>query len=59
MDKIVFIAIKSRKVRLAGYMACMKREVHSGIWWRTLKERSHSEDQGGDGRIILKSILKL
>jgi len=37
----------------------MKREVHSGIWWQTLMERCHSEDQGVDGRIILKWILNV
>jgi hypothetical protein len=46
-------------MRLAGCVACMKREVHSGVWWQTLKERSHSEDQGVDGRIILKEVLNV
>jgi hypothetical protein len=37
----------------------MKREVHSGVWWQTLMERNHSEDQGHDGSVILKLILNV
>jgi hypothetical protein len=33
------------------------REVHTGIWWGDLKERSHFEDLGVDGRVILKWII--
>jgi len=32
--------------------------VHTGFWWGHLKERDHFEALGGDGRIILKWILK-
>jgi len=28
------------------------------VWWGNLRERDHLEDQGLDGRIILKWILK-
>jgi hypothetical protein len=47
------------RVGLAGCVVCRKREVHSGNWWQTLMERSHSEDQGVDDRIILKWILNV
>jgi hypothetical protein len=30
--------------------------VHTGVWWRDLKERDHVEDIGVDGRIIVKWI---
>jgi hypothetical protein len=28
------------------------------VWWGNLRKRDHLEDQGLDGRIILKWILK-
>jgi hypothetical protein len=31
--------------------------VHTGFWWRNLRERDHFEDPGVDGRIVLKWIL--
>jgi hypothetical protein len=51
--------IKSRRMRWAGHVACMETgEVHTGFWWRDLRERDHLEDLGVDGRIILKWIFK-
>jgi len=29
-------------------------EVYRGFWWGNLRERDHLEDQGVDGRIILR-----
>jgi len=29
-------------------------EVHTGFWWRNLRERDHLEDLGVDGKITLK-----
>jgi hypothetical protein len=33
-------------------------EVHTGFWWGHLRDRDHLKDQGVDGRIILKWIIK-
>ena len=33
-----------------------KEEVHTGFWWKNLRERDRLEDQGVDGRIILRRI---
>ena len=49
--------IKLRRMRWAGYVACMgggREKVHTEFWCGSLKERYHLEDQGIDGRIILK-----
>jgi hypothetical protein len=32
-------------------------EVHTGFWWGNLREGDHLEDQGVDGRVILKLIF--
>jgi hypothetical protein len=31
--------------------------VHTGFWWRNLRERSHLEDPDVGGRIILRWIF--
>jgi hypothetical protein len=33
-------------------------EAHTGFWWGNLRERNYLEDQGVDGRIILKWIFR-
>ena len=33
-------------------------DVHTGFWWRDLRERDHLEDPEVDGRIKLKWILR-
>ena len=33
-------------------------EVHTGVWWGSLRERGHVEDVSVDWRIILNRILK-
>jgi len=38
----IFWVIKSRRIRLAGHVACMGRgEVYTGFWWGDMKERDH------------------
>jgi hypothetical protein len=32
--------------------------VHTGFWWGKFRVRTHLEDLGIDGRIILKSSLR-
>ena len=50
---------KSRKMRWAGYVACMGRgEVYTVFWWGNLRERGHLGDPGIDGRIILRWIFR-
>jgi len=34
------------------------REMHSGFWWRSLKERNNLEELGVGGMIMLKWMLK-
>jgi len=34
------------------------REVHTGHWRESLRERHHLEDTGVDRRVILKCIFK-
>ena len=50
--------IKSRIMRLAGHVARMGRDVHTGFWWGNLRERDHLEDPGIDRRIILRWIIR-
>jgi hypothetical protein len=35
-----------------------RREVHTGFWWGSLRERDRLEDAGVDERIILTWIFK-
>jgi hypothetical protein len=52
-------AIKSRRMRKVGHVACMGRgEVRTGFWWGSQSERGHLEDRGVDGRIILRWIFR-
>jgi hypothetical protein len=46
--------IKSRRMRWAGHVARRGRtDMHTGFWWRDLREDDHLGDPGVDGRIIL------
>jgi hypothetical protein len=48
-------AIKSRRMRWAGYVARMGREKVQARYWRgNLRGGEHLEDPGVEGRIILK-----
>ena len=51
--------IKSRRMRWAGYVACMGRGVaRTGFWWGNLRETDHWRDPDVDGRIILRWIFR-
>ena len=54
-----FRVIKSRRVGWAGHVACMvgRRGACSVLVWN-LREGDHLEEQGVDGKIILKWIFK-
>jgi hypothetical protein len=46
-------------MRWEGHFARMGRVgVYTGFWWGNLKERSHLEDQGVDGSIILRCFIR-
>ena len=46
-------------MRWAGHGACMaRREVCTGFWWGSLRERDHWGDLDVDGRIILRWACK-
>jgi hypothetical protein len=47
--------MKSRRMRLAGYVARMEGRRILGFGWR---DRDHLEDPGVDGRIILRWIFR-
>ena len=51
--------IESRRMRWAGYVACMgRRKASTGFRWGNLRERDHFGDLGVDGRIILRWIFR-
>jgi hypothetical protein len=51
--------MKSRRMRWAGHVARMGRvEVYTGFCCGNLRGRDHLEDQGVDGRIILRWIFR-
>ena len=50
--------IKLRRMIWVEHVACMGRETYKGFWCGNLRERNHLEDQGVDGRKILRWIFK-
>jgi hypothetical protein len=34
-----------------------RREIYTGLWWRSIKEKDQLEDRGVDGSTRLKWIL--
>jgi len=55
----IFRVIKPRRLRWAGYVACLgERRDEYRIWWGNLRERDHLGDPGIDGRIILRWIFR-
>ena len=53
----IFRVIKSRRMRWAGYVACMG-EGCTGFWLGNLRERDHWGGSDADGRIILSWIFR-
>ena len=48
-----------REIKWVGHVACMGRgETYPGFWWSNLIEKDHLEDQGVNGRIILRWIFR-
>jgi len=46
-------------MRWAGHVARMGRaELHTGFWWRNLRERDHLENPDTDGMIILRRFFR-
>ena len=46
-------------MRWAGRVAlCRRGKLHSGFWWGNLREREHLEDQGVEGKKILRWIFR-
>jgi hypothetical protein len=51
--------INSRRMRWVGHVDRVGRgEVHTGFWWRNLREGDHLEDPGIDGRVMLRWIFR-
>ena len=51
-------AIKSRQITWAGHVARTGDRIGREIWWENLKKRDNLEEQGEDGRIVLKWVVK-
>jgi hypothetical protein len=49
--------IKSRRMRWAGHVARMGEKRKLRFWWKSPKERDHSEDQGVGGSMGSELIL--
>jgi hypothetical protein len=43
---------------MGGEYSTYGGEVHTGVWWRNLRERDHLKDPGKDGIIILRLSFK-
>jgi hypothetical protein len=51
-------SVSNRRMGWAGHLASSgKVVVYTEIWWGNLSEKDHMEDQGVDGRIILRWIF--
>jgi hypothetical protein len=44
--------VRSRRMKLAGHVACVDDVEHSEVWWGNVTERDHLINQGVDGKII-------
>jgi len=52
--------MKARRMRWGGHVVRAGRvEVYTEFWWGNLRERDHLEDQGVNGRKILKWIFRI
>jgi len=51
------VVIKSGRISWARHVA-RRGDMHTGFWWRKLKERNHLEEPGAYGNIILRSSFR-
>ena len=48
-----------KRIRWSGNVACMgERIIRMGLWCRNLMKRTHLEDLGVDGRVVLEHTSK-
>ena len=49
-----YLANQIKKGEVGGACIAYGGEVHTGFWWKNVRERDHLGDLIVDGRIILK-----
>jgi hypothetical protein len=56
--RMVRLHCHSRRMRLAGHVAHMRRRMHKRFRWESQKARDHEEDLDVGGRITFKRTLE-